>query len=250
MLTLVVGAGGATGRLLVHELLERGERVRILVRSPENLPAQVTGHANLSVIQASVLVISDTEMSGHVRGCDALVSCLGHPLNMKGVLGPPYRLVTDATRRLCRAVRANNPTAPVKFVLMNTAGNSNRDLDEKVSFGQRCVMGLLRLALPPHADNENAADYLRTEIGQSDAVIEWSAVRPDSLRNDSEVTDYTVHPSPTRSAIFDAGLCSRINVSHFMAELITSEQTWKNWRGKMPVIYNKTIETASARASH
>jgi hypothetical protein len=48
-----------------------------------------------------------------------------------------------------------------------------------------------------------------------------------------------VHASPTRSAIFDPGSTSRINVAHFMAELIANEDTWSKWKGHMPVIYNK-----------
>jgi hypothetical protein len=122
---------------------------------------------------------------------------------------------------------------------MNTTGNSNRDLDEQISTGQKCVIGLLRLLLPPHADNEDAADYLRTQIGQYDRTIEWVVVRPDALIDEVTVTDFTVHSSPIRSAIFDSGKTSRINVGCFMADLIGDEEIWKQWMGKMPVIYNR-----------
>ena len=100
---------------------------------------------------------------------------------------------------------------------MNTTENSNRDLREQISFSQKCVIWLLRILLPPHVDNEKAADFLRTEIGQNDGAIEWVAVRLDGLSDESEVTEYAVHPSPIRSAIFDAGLTSRMNVGDFMA---------------------------------
>lgn len=240
MTTLVVGASGATGRLLVEQLLNRGQSVKIIVRVLDTLPETIKNHDNASVIQASVLDISDEEMVRHVKGCDAVASCLGHNMSFKGIYGQPRRLVTDATRRLCNAIKANKAETPVKFVLMNTTGNSNRDLSEKISFGQKCVIWLLRLLLPPHVDNEQAADFLRTEIGQNDRAIEWVAVRPDGLINESEVTDYEVHPSPIRSAIFDAGTISRINVGHFMAELITDKDTWSKWKGQMPVIYRKT----------
>jgi len=239
MTTLVVGASGATGRLLVEQLLERGESVKIIVRSTDNLPEKVVSHSNLSVIRASVLDLSDAEMAEHVRDCSAVASCLGHNMSFKGIFGSPRRLVTDATRRLCNEVKANKPKEPVKFVLMNTAGASNRDLDEKISFGQKFVIGLLRLLLPPHVDNEDAADFLRNQIGQNDGTIEWSVVRPDNLIDESEVTEITVHPSPTRSAIFDAGKTSRINVGRFMADLICDAGIWNGWKGRMPVIYNK-----------
>lgn len=238
MTTLVVGASGATGRRLVEQLLNRGQSVRAIVRSPHKLPETITHHNNLSVIHASLLELSDAEMAQHVSGCRAVASCLGHNLNFKGLYGPPRKLVTDATRRLCDAIKANKAEETTKFVLMNTAGNSNRDLNEPISMAQKGVLGLLRLLLPPHVDNEKAADYLRTEIGQHDEAIAWAVVRPDNLIDEEQVTAYKVYPSPIRSAIFDAGLTSRINVGHFMAELITDEDTWNTWKGQMPVLYN------------
>jgi nucleoside-diphosphate-sugar epimerase len=239
MTTLVVGASGATGRLLVEQLLKRGQHVSVLVRSPAKLPAVLTTHPHLSVISASVLELSDAELAQQVSGCRAVASCLGHNMSLQGIYGPPRQLVTDATRRLCQAIKANKPAEPTRFVLMNTAGNRNRDRHEPISFGQRCVIGLLRLLLPPHIDNEQAADYLRTQIGQNDEAIEWVAVRPDNLINEDQVTEYEVHASPIRSAIFDPGVTSRINVAHFMAELITDEDLWAQWKGQMPVIYNQ-----------
>lgn len=240
MKTLVVGASGATGRLLVEQLLGRGQDVKIIVRDPEKLPGTLKGQRNLSVIHANILNLTDTEMAQHLQGCDAVASCLGHTLSFKGIYGQPRRLVTDATRRLCNAIKANALATPVKFVLMNTTGNRNQDLQEKISFGEKCVIWLLRLLLPPHPDNEQAADFLRMNIGQNDDSIEWVAVRPDNLVDDAQVSKYEIHPSPTRSAIFDAGTTSRVNVGHFMADLITENDTWVRWKGQMPVIYNIT----------
>ena len=241
MQILVVGASGATGRRLVEQLLSRGHSVKAIVRSPEKLPTTLKNNEGLSMIRASVLNLSEAKMAQHVNGCDAVASCLGHNMSFKGIYGSPRKLVTDATRRLCDAIKANKPENPTKFVLMNTTGNSNRDLDEPISFAQSCVIGLLRLLIPPHVDNEKAADYLRTEICQKNEVIEWVAVRPDGLTNEDIVTEYELYASPIRSAIFDPGKTSRINVAHFMADLITDNNTWKKWKDQMPVIYNKTL---------
>jgi nucleoside-diphosphate-sugar epimerase len=239
MTTLVVGASGATGQLLVRQLLERGQKLKVIVRTPDKLPEFFQNNENLSVIHASVLDLSDSEMTRHVNGCEAVASCLGHNLSIKGIFGNPRMLVAGAVRRLCNAIEANQAAEPVKFVLMNTTGNSNRDLSEPISFSQKCVIWLLRLLLPPHVDNEKAADYLRTEIGQNSGMIEWVAVRPDNLVDEVEVSEFEVYSSPIRSAIFDAGTTSRINVAGFMANLITDNDTWNKWRGQMPVIYNK-----------
>lgn len=238
MKILVVGASGATGIRLVEELLNREQDVKVIVRSLENLPDTIKNHERLSVIAASVLELSDDEMKQYVVGCDAVASCLGHNLNFKGVYGKPRRLVTEATRRLCMAIKANNPEASTKFVLMNTVANRNRDLNETIPFAQKCLIVLLRLLLPPHPDNEQAAEYLRTVIGKNDNAIEWVAVRPSGLIDEESASEIEVYPSPMRSILKD-GQISRINVGHFMADLITNTDLWKEWKGQMPVIYNK-----------
>jgi len=211
----------------------------VIVRAPDSLPEDVRNHSHLSVVHASVLDLSDAEMVQNVDGCTAVASCLGHNLTLKGLFGPPRRLVTDATRRLCEAVQSGKAERPIRFVLMNTVGNSNRDLNESVPFAQKCVIGLYRLLLPPQADNEKAAEYLRTGIGRDNGAVEWVAVRPDSLTTEDRCTAYDLYPSPIRSAVFNPGKTSRINVAHFMAELITDDETWNRWKGQMPVIYNK-----------
>lgn len=239
MTTLVVGATGATGRLLVEELLRRGEDVRVIVRSADRLPGSVRDHDRLSIIRASLLELSAQELAAATAGCHAVASCLGHNLTLRGLFGHPRRLVTEAARGLCAAIRANRPAAPTRFVLMNTTGNRNRDLNEKVSWAEQGVIGMLRLLLPPQVDNEEAAEYLRTEVGQDDPLIEWVAVRPDSLVNRERVSEYEIHRSPIRSVIFRPGSTSRINTAHFMAALMTRDDTWRRWKGQMPVIYDR-----------
>ena len=103
--------------------------------------------------------------------------------------------------------------------------------------------------LPPHADNEDAADYLRTQIGHNDDAIQWVAVRPDTLIDEAEITKFEVHASPTRSAIFNAGKTSQMNISCFMADLICDDDTWNEWKGKMPVIYNKELEAEAVEST-
>lgn len=242
--TLVVGASGATGRLLVTQLLNKGHHVRAVVRSTSKVLDSLSDHENLTIVRANVLELSDEETRQLVTGCHAIASCLGHNISFKGIYGKPRRLVRDTARKLCKAVKEINPASPVKFVLMNTTGNSNRDVPEKVSLGQSVVIGLLRVVLPPHVDNEQAADFLRVEIGQNDSQIEWVAVRPDGLIDEDDVSEYKLFPSPIRSAIFNPGKTSRINVGNFVARLITEPNVWTEWKGQMPVIYNVAFAQA------
>jgi nucleoside-diphosphate-sugar epimerase len=242
MKVLVVGATGATGKHLVNQLLHKKNKVKIVVRSRNNLPEAWELDSNLEIYTAAILELSEKELMSLSADCDAIVSCLGHNVSFKGIYGNPRRLVTDATKQLCKAILIHQPERPVKYILMNSSGNSNRDLNEHISFAQKCVIALLRLLLPPHVDNEKAADFLRADIGQNNRYIEWVAVRPDALIHDDQVTEYDIYSSPIRSAIFNAGKISRINVAHFMSELINNNNLWSKWKGQMPVIYSKSVE--------
>ena len=239
MTTLVVGASGATGKQLVEHLLNIGQKVKVIVRSTGKIPDTWNNNDKVSIIKTSISEISLDEMANYAKDCHAVASCLGHNLTWKGIYGKPRKLVNNAVGLLCNAIKKNSPEKPIKFVLMNTAGNRNRDLAEPISVGQKLVIGLLRLLLPPHPDNEKAADLLRVNIGQKNTLIEWVAVRPDTLINQDKVTEYELYASPTRSALFNPGKTSRINVGHFMAKLIVENDLWNKWKGQMPVIYNK-----------
>jgi nucleoside-diphosphate-sugar epimerase len=238
MTTLVVGASGATGRLLVEQLLDQGEPVKIIVRSIESMPDLLKRHDQLAITVASLLDMTDAQLLEKVQGCSAVVSCLGHNLTFKGMFGHPRRLVKNGVERLCQAIEKTSPDTPVKFVLMNTTGNQNIRAGETVSKAQACVIGLIRHLVPPHADNEEAAVSLQKNYGVNQSSIEWAAVRPDSLIDEETVTEYKAYPSPTRSAIFDAGKTSRINVAHFISQLILDLGIWQQWKGQMPVVYN------------
>jgi nucleoside-diphosphate-sugar epimerase len=235
---LIVGGTGSTGQQVVNQLLDLGHQVKIIVRSPEKLSHTVCNHENASVIPGTVLDMSNSDLLLHIQGCDVLISCLGHTMSWRGIFGRPRRLVEESARRLCDAVQATDQDHPIRFILMSSTGCQNHDVAERVPFAQRVVVGVLRMLLPPHADNEAAMSYLRTEIGQKSDGVQWVIVRPDALINEEEITAYDVHASPIRSAIFNSGKTSRVNVARFMAELATDSNTWSRWEGQMPVIYN------------
>jgi len=243
MTTLIVGASGATGRLLVKQLLEQGERVKVIVRSASHLPASLKQNDQLLITEASVLDMTDSQLLKQVADCRAVASCLGHNLTFKGMFCHPRLLVCESVQRLCRAIESSNTEntktdLPVKFLLMNTTGNQNAQAGETLSVAETIAIGLIRYFIPPHADNEMAAAYLQSNFGSRHKRIEWVAVRPDSLINEEANTEYNVYSSPQRSAIFNAGQTSRINVAHFMAQLIKNDNIWDKWKHQMPVIYN------------
>lgn len=235
---LVVGASGATGRLLTQILLEKNNKVIGIVRNKNSLSLLKNLHSNLQVVEAEVSNLSVSDFAIMLKECNSALSCLGHNLTFKGMFGHPRRLVANTIEKITLAIEKNNLESVTKVILMNTNGNSNRDIPEKPPFSQRLVVGILRLLLPPHIDNENAADYLRLNVKSNHKNIEWAAVRPDSLIDEDHVTPFDVYTSPIRNAIFDSVPTSRINVAEFMSELACNNEIWLKWKGKMPVIYN------------
>lgn len=234
--TLVVGATGMTGRSLVEQLLSNHHKVRVIVRSTQKLSAEVLNNPNTTVIEANLLELTDEELAEHVKRCDAVVSCLGHVMDFKGMFGEPKKLCTDATRRLCNAIKKNDPPKATKFILMNTVGVQNPDLAEKRAWFEQGLLFLLRHFLPPHRDNETAAEHLCRNVGKVDKHVEWCSVRPDSLIN-AEISLYDIEESPT-TGIFTGRPTARANVAKFMTELIENSELWSTWKFKMPVVMN------------
>ncbi|HEB90128.1 MAG TPA: NAD(P)-dependent oxidoreductase [Deltaproteobacteria bacterium] len=231
---LILGATGRTGRSLLERRLGQGGRVRAIVRRREGLPESTRNHPRLELVEASVLELSDRELTRYVQDCDGVVSCLGHTLDCRGLFGAPRRLCADATSRVCRAIEENRPARPVRFVLMNSVGVQNPDLEEKRSPFDRGILAFLRRALPPHKDNELAAGRLHRDIGRQSPYIEWCVVRPDTL-TDEGLSACRLTASPTTS-LLRGRPTARANVARFMIDLVDDDRLWDTWKFRMPVI--------------
>ena len=234
---LLVGGTGRTGLRVLEQLLGRGVQVRVIVRSRSRLPERLAGEPALTVVEADLLSLGDEELLTHVRGCDAVISCLGHTINLKGIFGPPRHLVTRATRRLCEAIRSSQPDRPVRFVLMSSVSvNHPEVLEARRGRFEKLALWALRGVLPPADDNQRAADYLYRTIGRHDPHIEWVAVRPDTLL-EGEISQYALHEALV-SSLFKPDGTNMANVACFMCDLAASQETWSAWTGKLPVIVN------------
>lgn len=241
MKVLVLGANGATGFNVVTQLLKYGISVKALTRNVEKFEP-IKNSENLEIIKAGILEIDINILKNYLSEADAVISCLGHNITLKGIFGKPYTLVADALKKTITTIRINNQSRKVKIILMNTTACINKLQNETFNKRENFVMKIMRLLLPPHRDNEYALEYLFDTAGMNDRHIEWIALRPDTLINEAETSEYTVHPTPVRSPIFDAGKTSRINVADFMVSLLKDEKLWEKWKYKTPVIYNKVSE--------
>ena len=194
----------------------------------------------VSLVRAFLICTTMQVFRSHVEGCSAVVSCLGHNLNVRGIWRDPA-LCTQATKMVCAA--AESVKRPVKFVLHSSAGCDNPDGgDPKRGLGERLVISLLRFLIPPHPDNEGAANFLGT---RAPGLVEWCVVRPDDLIH-GEVSEYRLSET-LLNGLFDAKTTTRRNVADFMCRLVTDEQCWREWRGKMPMIVDVEQKKAGAK---
>lgn len=237
MKILVLGANGVTGFNVVTQLLRQGIDVKALTRNTEKFDS-IKNSEHIEVLKASILEIDNQKLKQYLYEVDAVISCLGHNISFKGIFGKPYTLVVDALIKIVNNINEISKNKTIKIVLMNTTACINKLQNEKFKQNENFVMKIMRFLLPPQRDNELALGYLIDTVGISNKHIEWIAVRPDTLVNEIEVSEYAVYPSPLRSPIFDAGKTSRINVADFMVSLLKDKELWEKWKYKTPVIYN------------
>ena len=234
MKVLVLGATGQTGYHVVKQFLENSIQVKAIVRNAEKFKDNQSDK-NLKLFTENILDIEDKRLKEILADVDVVISCLGHNISLKGIFGKPHYLVTEAIKKI---IDNSNDKHPKKIILMNTTACLNTKQKEKFTFGESIIMGIMRSLLPPQRDNDRALKYLEENI-KGENILEWIAVRPDTLITQNQVTDYEIFESTQRSPIFNAGKTSRINVAHFMMKLASNEELWNEWKYKTPVIYNK-----------
>ena len=213
--------------------------MRAIVRSAGRLPEGIADNPRLTVVEADLLSLRGEDLVAQVRGCDAVISCLGHVLSVKGVLGPPHDLVTQATARLCQAIQDSQPDTPVKYILMSSVSVNHPGAREaRRGALEKVLLRVLRGLVPPSRDNQRAADFLHGEMGASNPLVQWVVVRPDTLR-EGEVSPYSLHENLV-SSLFKPASTNMANVANFMCDLATDPETWDRWAGRLPVIVSES----------
>jgi len=158
---LVLGATGATGRLIVNQAVARGYDVTVLVRSAGKA-SDITG-AKLIVGDAR----DETALREALEGRDAVVSALGTPVS-------PFREVTllsTATRALVSAMKAEHVSRLVCITGMGAGDSAGHGgfLFDNVIFP---------LLLKKVYDDKN-----RQEAIVRDSGLDWVLVRPSILNS-------------------------------------------------------------------
>ncbi|MFS0722387.1 NAD(P)-dependent oxidoreductase [Paenibacillus sp. 1P07SE] len=237
MKIVVLGASGATGRLVVRALMSRSMPTRILIRETAVLDPDIANSPFVEIVRGNIIELGRSELDGLLSDCTVVISCLGHTPTVKGIFGKPRQLVSDTIQHICETVVRSERR--IKLILMSTTGYTNRLIGESHPLGERMLFSALSVLLPPQRDNVRAADYLVNGVGQGHEAIRWVVVRPDTLVNQDEASPYDITSSLASSPLFGSGKTSRMNVAHFITELATDPMLWESWEGKTPVIYNK-----------
>jgi nucleoside-diphosphate-sugar epimerase len=235
MKTLVLGASGKTGKLVVQQLVKRKIHIRMVVRESAVISSDISANKKIEIITGNVNDFNIEKIKELVKDCDCVICCLGHNISLKGIFGPPHKLVYNTVKKIIEVMQFFN--SHQKFILMSTTAYTNKTIGEKNSFSEKIIFLLLKVFLPPHRDNMLSADHLVYKL-VANTNIDWVAVRPDSLIDEQKESRYEIHNHKIRSPLFNPGKMSRINVSHFIAELVTDDKLWQVWKQKTPVLYN------------
>ena len=240
---LVVGATGATGKHVVQMLLNKGHKVKVIVRSKDRMMDHLNKSQDygdrLFVKESAILDVPQTELEELVSDCDAIISCLGH----REIYSKQRTLVTDAVKNLTQAAakKKEKSSKTTKFILMGSNGVANPNgKDDVRPLFERAILALVRCLVPPHVDNEKAAAYLYDlDNGKATTGVEWSVLRPDDLIDTESVCPYDLAEKPGKG-LFGGGTASRCNVADAMVRLVLDDDLWKQWKSRMPVL-NDTV---------
>ncbi|EIG57679.1 NAD(P)-dependent oxidoreductase [Bradyrhizobium sp. WSM1253] len=204
---LLLGATGATGRLIVNQAVARGHDVTVLVRS--------AGKA--SDIRGAKLIVGDARDEAALRealkGRDAVVSALGTPVS-------PFREVTllsTATRALVSAMKAEQVSRLVCITGMGAGDSAGHGgfVADNVIF--------------PLLLKKVYADKNRQEAIVRDSGLDWILVRPSILNN-----------KPGRGSVraltdlsgFHGGSIAREDVATFVLDQVRAD----TWLHRSPLI--------------
>jgi len=204
---LVLGATGATGRLIVSQAVARGYDVTVLVRSAEK--ARDLKGAKFIVGDAR----DETVLREALKGRDAVVSALGTPAS-------PFRevrLLSTATRALVSAMKIEHVS---RLVCITGLGAGDSAGHGGFLFDNLIFRLLLRKVY---------ADKNRQERIVRDSGLDWVLVRP-SILNDKPGRDAI--RALTDLSGFHGGVISREDVAKFVLDQVRADA----WLHRSPLI--------------
>ncbi len=188
---LVLGATGATGRLVVDRALADGHRVTALVRSPDKLTRT---HPNLHVVSGSVT--DSAQVAAAMQRVDAVISTLGAT---KGTI------ITDSTRAILAAAPSQGVTRVVQLSTFAVQRDRLRPLSRLIT----------QLAIGPQLRDKTAAEDALRASG-----LDWTLVHASVLTNGSPTGTATPLAQSKRRSVLQK--ISRADVAKWLVATATT----------------------------
>jgi len=207
MKILVLGATGATGRLIVKQALADGHAVGALVRSK----ARATDLAGAELVEGDAR--DATALTRAVAGCDAVVSSLGTPMS-------PFREVTmlsTATRALVGVMAKQN----IRRLVCITGMGAGDSRGHGGFFYDWLFQPLMLRKV--YEDKDRQEDVVRA------SALDWIIVRPTML-NDKPARGH-IRALTDLSGVH-GGTIARADVADFVVQQLTADA----WLRKTPLI--------------
>ncbi len=207
MKILVLGATGATGRLIVEKAVAEGHEVVALIRSKAKA-ADLVG-ANLIEGDAR----DPAALTRAIAGCDAVISALGTAMS-------PFREVTllsTATSPLIGVMEQQNIK---RFVCITGLGAGDSRGHGGFFFDRLLLPLMLRKV---YQDKDRQEDAIRA------SALDWTIVRPTVLNDKPARGGIT---ASTDLSGIHGGTIARSDVAQFVVEQLTAD----TWLRKAPLI--------------
>lgn len=172
---LVIGATGSIGRLVVRELLERGDTVRALTRNPDRASRQLG--ADVETVGGDIN--DSATMRAAVEGVDAVVMTHGAPYGSGDYEAIDYGAVPSLLDALeGRQVRV----ALMSSIGVTGSGGSSRDLLNWKRRGERLLRasGLPYTIVRPGWFDAGSGNQERADLRQGDDV-DYGPVRREHV---------------------------------------------------------------------
>jgi uncharacterized protein YbjT (DUF2867 family) len=204
---LVLGATGATGRLIVSKAVSKGYEVTALVRSK----AKAIDLASAELVEGDVR--DPAALTRAIAGCDAVVSSLGTAMS-------PFREVTllsTATRALVSVMAQQN----IRRLVCITGLGAGDSRGHGGFFFDRLFLPLMLRKV--YEDKDRQEDAIRA------STLDWTIVRPTVLN------DKPAHGSIkalTDLSDIHGGTIARADVADFVVQQLNAD----TWLRKAPLI--------------
>jgi len=214
---LVLGATGVTGQIFVQEALKAGHQLSLYVRSPAKLPAAISQHANVTVIEGD---LEDTSSLQKASQCGAtiFVSFAGPSRATQGTpLTDAYKalfplLIQDG--HITRVLVLSTPSFPAP--------------EDKSTFKWNALIYVVKLiSAYGYAEMHGVGQVTSTQPVDK---LKWTVFRVPSLTNGAA--------APVKATFTGAGDDTLFLSRASMAAWVLQEIEEDKWIGRAPLLCN------------